>query len=305
MRQSRPARARVRTEPLHIRTCYNGPMHERLRGVEILEPGFSKEAVRKNAELAHDWQWQETASSLYTWTDRFKSRLLDPIARLGRDKMPDAVISFESMDHRILACYALHRNAQGLLDEITMNTKHLSRPMWQVLETLLHEQIHLWQQNFGQHPVTRNYHNREFVDKCEQLGLHPRIGSGAHWKAANGAFAQLMAEHGIPRPTQVIVPKEERRNWWDLGKKERKGGSTLSKWSCGCQNVRVGTKEFHARCTRCGNPFARVEKVAANVARKSPLSTRLVEQCPVEPSARSRRGSQSECSTVDHSMTNH
>lgn len=112
--------------------------------------------------------------------------------------------------------------------------------------------VHLWQQNFGQHPVTRNYHNREFVGKCEQLGLHPRVGTGAHWKPADGAFAQLMAENQIQRPTQVVVPKEERKNWWDLGKKERKGRSTLSKWSCGCQNVRVGTKEFHARCTRCG-----------------------------------------------------
>ena len=61
-----------------------GAMKERLRGVEILEPGFSNEAVRKNAELAHDWQWQEMASSLYTWTDRFRKRLLEPFALLAR-----------------------------------------------------------------------------------------------------------------------------------------------------------------------------------------------------------------------------
>ena len=177
--------------------------------------------------------------------------------------MPDAIISFESMDHRILACYTLHRNAQGLLDEITMNTKHLDRPMWAVLETLLHEQIHLWQQNFGEHPVERNYHNKEFVNKCEQLGLHPMIGSGVHWQPAEGVFARLMEEYGIPPPVQVIVSKGEKKNWWDVGKKkERKGRSTLAKWSCGCQNVRVGTKEFHAQCTRCGNPFAKVESPA-------------------------------------------
>jgi len=72
-----------------------------------------------------------------------------------------------------------------------------------------------------------------------------------------------MAEHQIQRPAQVVVPKEDRKNWWDLGKKERKGRSTLSKWSCGCQNVRVGTKEFHAQCTICGNLFTRVEKTAS------------------------------------------
>jgi len=64
-----------------------GAMKERLRGVEILEPGFSKEAVRKNPELAHDWQWQEMAGSLYTWTDRFRNRLLNPIASLSPLKL--------------------------------------------------------------------------------------------------------------------------------------------------------------------------------------------------------------------------
>ena len=64
-----------------------GAMHERFTGVEILEPGFSKEAVRKNGELAHDWQWQEMASILYTWTDRSRNRLLDPIALLSQLKV--------------------------------------------------------------------------------------------------------------------------------------------------------------------------------------------------------------------------
>jgi predicted RNA-binding Zn-ribbon protein involved in translation (DUF1610 family) len=37
----------------------------------------------------------------------------------------------------------------------------------------------------------------------------------------------------------------------------RKGKSTLTKWSCGCQNIRVGTKEFHGQFTKpeCGNVF--------------------------------------------------
>ena len=233
-------------------------MKERHSGIEIGDPNLSKEAVRKNAESAHDWEWQAMAQTLYTWTDRFKSRFLDPVARIDRERMPDAVISFERMDVRVLACYTLHRNPQGLLDEITMNTKRLDRPMWAILETMLHEQIHLWQQNFGEHPVQRNYHNEEFVGRCEQLGLHPMIGIGAHWKPADGVFAQLMEEYGIGRPAEVVAPQEGRKNWWDIGKSE-KGRSTLAKWSCGCQNVRVGTSEFHAQCTICGNLFVRAE----------------------------------------------
>jgi len=123
-----------------------------------------------------------------------------PVARIDRARMPDAIISFESMDHRILARNTFHRSAQGLLDEIAMNTKHLDRPMWAILKTLLHEQIHLWQRNLGEHQVERNYHNKEFVNKCEQLGLYPRSDSGVHWKPADGVFAQPMEEYGIPPP---------------------------------------------------------------------------------------------------------
>ena len=77
--------------------------------------------------------------------------------------------------------------------EITMNTEHYTDEQqdgkvkkvwsfgkWAQMETLLHEQVHLWQQNFGEDPVRlgRPYHNKEFVAKCEGLGLHPMPGVG-------------------------------------------------------------------------------------------------------------------------------
>ncbi len=73
---------------------------------------------------------------------------------------------------------------------------------WAQLETLLHEQVHLWQQNFGKDPVKpgRVYHNKEFVEKCESMGLHPKIGEGYHLKLADGPFAILMRELGIAPP---------------------------------------------------------------------------------------------------------
>ena len=40
-------------------------MKERPTAIEVLDPSFSKEAVRNNAEHAHDWQWQEMATTLY------------------------------------------------------------------------------------------------------------------------------------------------------------------------------------------------------------------------------------------------
>jgi hypothetical protein len=241
-------------------------MKETDRGISLEPMEASKEAIRRNVEIAMDWPYREIATTLYRWTDIFRERLLDPVAIPGRGRMPDIVLSFERMNIRTMATYTLNRNAQGLLNEITFNTKHVDAPLWETLETLLHEMVHLWQQNFGEHPLKpgRVYHNREFVDKCNQLGLHPQLGSGAHSKPADRLFALLMREHGIDEPSYDQIRPEGRGNWWDRRGKERKGRSTLAKWTCGCQNVRVGTKEFHACCLKCGNVFARVDNETKN-----------------------------------------
>ena len=215
------------------------------------------EAIRHHVETAQDWEWRSIATALYQWTDRFSDRFFDR-------QMPEALLSFERMDVRILAAYTLKRNPQGLLYEITFNTHHLDRPMWETLETLMHEYVHLWQQSLGEHPVERNYHNREFVEKCEALGLHPAIGTGVHTRPASGSFAEFVKAYGVQEPpatSDVILDGKGRPlDWWYLsGDRERRGRSTLTKWSCGCQNVRVGTREFFACCTRCGHAFARVE----------------------------------------------
>jgi len=116
------------------------------------------------------------------------------------------VLSFERMDHRILAAYTLRRNPQGLLDEITFNVVHLSRPLWATLETLMHEYVHLWQQNYGNDPVKRNYHNVEFISRCNEIGLHPMVGSGVHIRPADGAFADFLRAYGVPEPAPLAEP---------------------------------------------------------------------------------------------------
>lgn len=238
--------------------------------------------VRKNAENAHDWEYADEAVKLYRRAVLFKERFLDPILLTDRGRLPDPVISFANMrNYRVLAGYRLVRNPQGLLYEITFNTEQYEEVEgkkvwrygeWAQMETLLHEQVHLWQQNFGKDPVKpgKAYHNREFVDKCESLGLHPKLGEGYHLKLADGPFALLMNELGIKPPQEVEqLPPELMIDWFkllsDLLGNKPKGRSSLSKWSCGCQNVRVGTKEFYAVCTICHNPFVKVETKAVGM----------------------------------------
>lgn len=216
-------------------------MHEVL--IENFDP---KPAVQKNAEQAKDWEFHDEAVYLYRTAVLFRDRFLDPILHTDRGRLPDPVISFDNLRNRkILAAYTLHRNAQGLLDEITLNTAHYDHEMndarlkwrfgrWAQLETLLHEQVHLWQENFGQnkHKPGRASHDKEFVGRCRSLGLHPMPVVGCHTKVADGLFAQVMGELGIEPPKDV--PREDelppKADWFRPT--PEKGRSSLSKWEC-------------------------------------------------------------------------
>lgn len=206
--------------------------------IEAFDP---KPAIKKNAELAHDWEFSEEAKYLYGIAVIFRDRLIDPIARVDRSRMPDPIISFDDLrNNKTLASYTTTRNAQGLLDEITFNTAHYvqkegkmvwSYGRWAQLESLLHEQIHLWQQRVGKHPVKpgRSHHNKEFIDKCESLGLHAMPNVGCHVAIADGVFAQLMQKLGIERPTDI--PRSNSQKDWFKPDKQR-GRSSLKKWEC-------------------------------------------------------------------------
>ena len=245
--------------------------------IEAINP---QPEVRKNAENARDWEYAEEAAYLYRMAMLFKDRFLDPVLLTDRGRLPDPVISFNNLrNQNTLATYTLARNPQGLLYQITMNSEHFvdtevegkTKKMWSFgrwaeLETLLHEQIHLWQQNFGENPVKpgRSHHNNEFVGKCESLGLHPMPGAGCHVRVADGPFALLMKELGIEQPDNFGQPDEKKLDWfkWNLktNGKSRKGVSTLKKWTCPeCGlNVRMGIngdpKLRHEPCeARTGN----------------------------------------------------
>jgi hypothetical protein len=243
-------------------------------GVLVTDPTDQtvvKDDLRKHGEQAKDWEYHEQHQYLHRWATLFKDRLLDPVLLTDRGRMPDPVISFDKMRVEALAAYMLVRNPQGLLDEITFNSVHFVDGQWRygewgLLETELHEEVHLWQQNFGKDPIRlgRVYHNAEFVAKCESFGLHPRLGVGAHWKPADGVFAQIMAEHGIEKPPEIEA--EGRMDWWKLlqdllGKEKLKGKSSLHHWQCDCgQNIRVGKKEWPgATCLKCGSDYHKVE----------------------------------------------
>jgi hypothetical protein len=261
-------------------------------GIILIETANPQPEVRKNAETASDWLYREEAATLYNFAVIIRDRLIDPIARLDRSKVPDPVISFDNLrQSRTLAAYTLARNPQGLLHEVTFNTAHYDikdgKPEWRFgrwaqLETLTHEYLHLKQQKYGKEPYRGRGggHNKEFVTMAKEIGLNVFPVIGCHYAVADkgSPFAILMAELGIQRPEDVpsIEPgTKPKDDWFEIGKK-RKGRSSLTKWSCGCQNAWIGAAEFHAQCLNCGNEF-----VQATAARE--ILKEVAETEPYEP----------------------
>jgi hypothetical protein len=65
-------------------------------------------------------------------------------------------------------------NAKGeTTDEIALNPAYFANhSLKELLQTLVHEMCHQWQQHFGK-PSRNGYHNKQWADKMESIGLMP------------------------------------------------------------------------------------------------------------------------------------
>ena len=64
-------------------------------------------------------------------------------------------------------------NHEEVTDEIALNPMHFAtRTPEQVLSTLVHEMVHLWQHHYGT-PPRKSYHDKEWAAKMREVGLIP------------------------------------------------------------------------------------------------------------------------------------
>lgn len=200
--------------------------------------------VRENGEQAYDWVLHKLTTELYWWYDAFNILYFN-------EELPTPVISFEKTKVTNLGHYVYTRNASGLKYNININCKHLYRPLVEILSTLLHEMTHEWEELQGR--MKKSWaHTRAFRDKTASMG----IPSNKKGQTVNygDPFLYHCRRYGVEFKLNIEGVKP-------VADDKPKGKSKLVKWVCDCgQNVRVGKKEFHARCTLCDSEFVRVEE---------------------------------------------
>jgi hypothetical protein len=193
----------------------------------------------------------EVITFLYEHAKMMAAELVSPL--IGHP-MPEIIVSIDRNDRRQLGHYKIGRDGLGLRWRISMNILHLGRPRGDVLSTLLHEIMHAVQHATGKPAKIANYHNAEFREWCERLGVPTDSRGHDLGITPDGTFAAYLKRHKIEGTLKLLPPKSL----------PKPGGSKLKKWSCqGCDepvNVRVAIEDFDATCNLCDTAFVYADK---------------------------------------------
>jgi predicted SprT family Zn-dependent metalloprotease len=111
---------------------------------------------------------EEAYAELQAAYDYYNDHLFDAL-------LPPCLITFQR-EKRSMGYFSKSRfiRRDGVqTDEIAMNPDFFAVvPLVEILQTLGHEMAHLWQAHFGK-PSRSCYHNREWAQKMERIGLMP------------------------------------------------------------------------------------------------------------------------------------
>lgn len=85
----------------------------------------------------------------------------------------------------------------------------------ELFQTLVHEQCHMWQQEFGR-PSRSGYHNREWADKMQSIGLMP----SATGEPGGKRTGQHMSDYALPggrflAASRALMEHGARLKWLD------------------------------------------------------------------------------------------
>jgi hypothetical protein len=83
-----------------------------------------------------------------------------------------------------------------ITDEIALNPLHFAtRKPDEVLSTLVHEMVHLWQHHFGERP-RKGYHDGQWAAKMREVGLIPTATGEMGGRETGQKVTHLVEENG-------------------------------------------------------------------------------------------------------------
>lgn len=142
--------------------------------------------------------------------------------RLFGGQLRGCVLSFEDRGQHFgyfLEGGFIDREGTQKRDEICLNPRHFlaNTGDLELLQTLVHEQVHQWQFQFGK-PSLRTYHNREWAEKMLSIGLIPSDTGRPGGKMTGQKMADYPAEDGeFLRIAREILEARTLVRWYKEG----------------------------------------------------------------------------------------
>ena len=153
------------------------------------------------------------------------------------------------------------RTGTGMAHELALNPDTFAgRSDTEILSTLVHEMTHCWQNAHGT-PSRRGYHNREWADKMQEIGLIPsdtgEVGGKmvgqhvTHYIAPDGPFAHWATrwqQEGYVLLWQSAAPEPL---------PAKTGTNSKTKYTCpNCELNAWAKPDVHLLCGDCALPMA-------------------------------------------------
>jgi predicted SprT family Zn-dependent metalloprotease len=185
--------------------------------------------------------------ALHTFADRTAKRYFDDV------EMPPVAISLDKDRRTKLGHY---RPRDGYLQEHAINLNvHAHRTAADLVQTLAHELVHLWQVVDG-HPCVNNHHGSDFHTRIATMGIETSGPRGMH-RSTSAEWANWLEENADLELERYVLPGVE-----------AKARRQLNLFHCQCEggNPIRSRRWLDVTCNECGEDY---EYVPTSARRRS------------------------------------
>lgn len=159
----------------------------------------------------------ETYQELQLAFDRFNALLFD-------GKLPSCLLTLqrEKVSVGYFSSNRFANQSGQFAHEIAMNPSYFAIvPLVEVMQTLVHEMVHLWQFCFGT-PARGRYHNAEWAFKMESIGLMPSsTGSPGGAKTGDRIADYAISGGQFLQVCSQLITDKFKISWYDRFPPER------------------------------------------------------------------------------------
>lgn len=131
-----------------------------------------------------------------------------------------------------------------------------SRTDKEILSTLVHEQVHVWQQMYGE-PGRKGYHNKQWGDKMKELGLYPSSTGKEDGKETGSKMSHyIIKDSAFDINCDALITGGFKLNWQSFidKKADKKKKQTRAKYCCPeCGLNMWGKPESNIICEDCSD----------------------------------------------------